>query len=229
MTNYERWFVRMPWFAGVAYDWLAQRPRSMAMHFRELARELAPKARGGRLLDVGTGPGRLLREIHEVDPAIELHGLDLAAAMVRRARHNLADLRVDLRQGSIARTDYESDFFNVITCTGSFYLWDDQAAGVREIHRILAPGGSAHLIEPDAQTPVEVQRRTIPSVLRRETPLRRLLGPLFIRKALRMGLRQNEVKALLAAGPFAQGAAITKVSLAGLPIWLHLALTKRPG
>jgi len=226
--RFERQFARMPALGALLYDWLAGRPRTMAIHFAEVARVLAGGRERGRLLDVGTGPGRLLREIHNANPAIELYGLDISPAMVRRARRNLAGVPVDLRAESISHTTHESDFFDVVTATGSFYLWGDPAAGLREIHRVLVPGGTAHLFEPDAETS-EADLRTIAVALRRETLPRRLIGPMFIRTAVRAGLRASELAEVLDHSPFAGAARVERITLAGISIWLHIALTKQAG
>lgn len=96
---------------------------------------------------------------------------------------NLQGLPVDLRQGNIVPTPYESDFFDLVTCTGSVYLWDDRRAGLREIYRILVRGGSAHLFEPHADVTAD-ERHRIREALRRETPLRRVIGPVLIGTAV---------------------------------------------
>lgn len=215
----------MPDFGALLYDWLAGRPRTMTIQLREIASDLASRIERGRLLDVGTGHGRLLREIHGVNAAIELYGLDISPAMLRRARRNLRGLPVDLRQGNIRCSGYASDFFDLVTCTGSLYLWDEPADGLREIHRILVPGGSAHLFEPNAEAREEDLRRIDP-VLRRETLFRRLIGPWFLRYAVRMGVRMGDVTELLDASPFAGRYGIERTTLAGLRIWLRLTLVK---
>jgi ubiquinone/menaquinone biosynthesis C-methylase UbiE len=61
------------------------------------------------VLDVGTGHGRLLLELHLQNKAFELFGLDVSASMLRRARINLKGVDVDLRGGSIRNTGYESE------------------------------------------------------------------------------------------------------------------------
>ena len=223
--RFERWFVRMPNFGGLLYDWLAGRPRTIGIQLREIAHDLASRIERGRLLDVGTGHGRLLREIHNANPAVELFGLDISAAMLRRARRNLIGPQVDLRQGNIRNSGYDSCFFNLVTCAGSLYLWDEPAEGLREIYRILAPGGSSHLFEPDAETTGHDIRR-IRTVLRRETCLRRLIGPWFLRYAVKMGLRADDVAKMLNASPFRGSYQIDRTSLAGLPIWLRLTLRR---
>ncbi len=226
--SFEQWFAGMPAFGALIYDWLAGKPRTMALHFAAVARDLASRVERGRLLDVGTGPGRLLRAIHDANPAIELYGLDISPAMIRRARRNLAGIPVDLRAEGISHTSHASDFFDLVTATGSFYLWGDPAAGIREVHRILVPGGSAHLIEPDAETP-SADVAGISLALRRETPLRRLIGPVFIRTAIRAGLKSSELTAVLDAGPFAGCYRVERITLAGLSIWLRVVLTKARG
>jgi SAM-dependent methyltransferase len=114
----------------------------MRIQFQEIARELLARTNRGPLLDVGAGHSRLLRETSTVNPDIELYGLDISSAMVRRATKNLAGLKVDLRVANICSTGYEADFFDLVTCTGSFYLWSQPLAGLREVYRILVPGGS---------------------------------------------------------------------------------------
>jgi ubiquinone/menaquinone biosynthesis C-methylase UbiE len=200
----------------------------MRIQFQEIARELLTRVNRGRLLDVGTGHGRLLREISTLNPDIELHGLDISSAMVRRAAKNLAGLKVDLRVANICSTGYEADFFDLVTCTGSFYLWSQPLAGLQEIYRILVPGGSAHLFEPNADTP-EADLGKIRVVLQRETFLRRLIGPHFIMRAVRMGLRLRQLRSVFDDSPFRKNYSIERITLGGLPIWLHITLNKADG
>ncbi len=84
----------------------------------------------------------------------------------------------------------------MVTCTGSLYLWDDPAEGLRR------------------------------TVLRRETCLRRLIGPWFLRYAVKMGLRADDVAKMLNASPFRGSYQIDRTSLAGLPIWVRLTLRR---
>lgn len=60
--------------------------------------------------------------------------------MIEVARRNLAGINVDLRAQNIWQTDYDNDYFDIVTCTGSLCLWDNPAAGIEEIFRILKKG-----------------------------------------------------------------------------------------
>jgi len=142
----ETQFLKFPRFAAGLYSSLT-RTRSLQQQYQEIATRLAGLIQSGRLLDIGTGPGRLLLEIHKLNPGVELYGLDISQAMTELARQNLAGVTVDLKTANVCATGYQGDFFDMVVCTGSFYLWDQPEQGLDEIHRILKPGGSAHLFE----------------------------------------------------------------------------------
>ncbi len=221
----EQWFERMPAFGALVYDWLAGRPRTIDIQLRQIASNLASGIERGRLLEVGIGHGRLLREIHRINGAIDLYGLDISPAMVQRARINLKGIPVDLRAGNIRRTDYASGFFDLVTCTGSLYLWDDPGAGLHEIHRVLVEGGTAHLFEPDADA-TYAERREMCRALRRESPFRRVIGPVFIGIALKAGVHIQEMTRLLDQTPFRGSYSIERATLADVPVWLRITLRK---
>jgi ubiquinone/menaquinone biosynthesis C-methylase UbiE len=142
----ESHYVELPGFAAMLYEWLTSFEGS-GRHLREIALDLASRVPKGKLLDVGIGPGKLLDDLSRLAPALRLYSLDISEAMVRRARSGLAHLDVDLRVGPIQSTGFPDGFFDGVTCSGNFYLWDEPAQGLDEIHRILVPCGAAHLYE----------------------------------------------------------------------------------
>ena len=142
----EENFLNFPGYAARLYDSFVQ-SNATSLQYQEIAQDLISKIEKGRLLDIGTGPGYLLLEIQKLNPSIELYGLDISTAMVDQASRNLAGFKVDLQQGNIRATEYESEFFDLITCSGSLFLWDSPVEGLDEIHRILKGGRSAYLYE----------------------------------------------------------------------------------
>ena len=222
----EAQFIRFPRFAAGLYSRLAQ-TRSLGQQYREIAAYLTSRIQSGRLLDVGTGPGWLLLEVHRLKPGLLLYGLDISPAMIRLARQNLAGITTDLKVANVCTTGYENGFFDAVVCTGSFYLWDKPEQGLEELHRVLKPECSAHLFETNQDYDRDAYRAALRANLKREGLAMRLLGPLLLAKALPMAYRSDEVEAIVGRTSFAGGCQIEPVTLAGLPIWMHIQLTKR--
>jgi ubiquinone/menaquinone biosynthesis C-methylase UbiE len=112
----------------------------------ELASALPPP---GDLLDVGCGTGRLLRAAAVRWPAARLIGVDPAEGMVAVARQLIPG--ATLARGLAEALPLPDASVDLVLSTLSFHHWHDQAAGVREIARVLRPGG--HFILADFTMP----------------------------------------------------------------------------
>lgn len=73
-TRGETLYIDMPSFAARLYDNLTS-TRGVNKSFEEIASFIGSFLQTGRLLDIGTGPGRLLAEINKRIPQIELGNL----------------------------------------------------------------------------------------------------------------------------------------------------------
>ena len=93
-----------------------------------------------RVLDIGCGSGRLLRKVHDAWPEAQLSGVDPAQGMLEVARHLTPEARFYL--GSGEALPLENASVDLALSTISFHHWHDQAAGMREVARVLQPGGS---------------------------------------------------------------------------------------
>lgn len=98
--------------------------------------------RPGRVLDVGCGTGRLLRRAAAVFPAAELVGVDAAPEMVRQAEASVpAGARSRFARATAEDLPFADASFDLVVSTMSFHHWSDQRAGLRQVHRVLTPGG----------------------------------------------------------------------------------------
>jgi ubiquinone/menaquinone biosynthesis C-methylase UbiE len=100
---------------------------------------------GSRVLDVGTGPGRVPVAIATAAPHLRVEGLDLLPEMVEQARRSaaaagLAD-RVVFTVGDVAALPYPDASFDLIVSSMSQHHWPDARAGLRELGRVIRPGG----------------------------------------------------------------------------------------
>ena len=77
-------------------------------------------------------------------------GLDYSTASVAVARETNAEEieagRVKIEQGSVAALPFADRTFDVVTSVETHYYWPDLPANVREIFRVLKPGGRFALI-----------------------------------------------------------------------------------
>ncbi|SRR6266511_3298006 len=105
----------------------------------EFAASLNPRPR--EVLDVGCGTGALLRRAASRFPEAELVGVDPADQMIERARTRTpAASRARFICASAAKLPFDNDSFDLVVSTMSFRFWP-HSAGLREVRRILAPGG----------------------------------------------------------------------------------------
>jgi ubiquinone/menaquinone biosynthesis C-methylase UbiE len=96
-----------------------------------------------RLLDVGCGTGALLRVAAQQFPEAELVGVDASPEMIRMATlTNPSPGRLRFVQGQAECLPFAGGHFDLILSTISFHHWADQQAGLQEVARVLAPGGS---------------------------------------------------------------------------------------
>jgi demethylmenaquinone methyltransferase / 2-methoxy-6-polyprenyl-1,4-benzoquinol methylase len=105
-----------------------------------------------RLADLATGTADLLIAILRTHPNItEATGLDIAGKMLeigrRKARrHGFAD-RVRFVQGDLTQAPFDAESFDVVTMAFGIRNTPDSDATLREVHRILKPGGQVLILE----------------------------------------------------------------------------------
>jgi ubiquinone/menaquinone biosynthesis C-methylase UbiE len=218
-------FVNLPAFAAKLYDSMMQ-SSATKLQYREIAQDLVSRMKSGRLLDVGTGPGYLLREIHKLNPEIELHGLDISNSMVEQANRNLADIKVDLQCGNIKATNYKSDLFDLVTCSGSFYLWDNPIDSLEEIYRILKLGGAAYLYETHRDINKQELWQKMRENLKGDNLIRKVFAPRFFIKQIGMTYTKKEIAEIIEKTSFVRSYTIEEITIFNLPVWVRVRLDK---
>ena len=102
------------------------------------------------VLDIGCGGGSAVQKIAAMAPNGKVVGLDYSPTSVAVARETNAQLieagHVQVEQGSVAELPFPDCTFDVVTAIETHYYWPDLAANVREVRRVLKPGGSFVLI-----------------------------------------------------------------------------------
>src|SRR5947208_9194669 len=111
--------------------------------FETLEREL-PDWRNKKILDAGCGTGAILQRLGSPEKNV---GIDLAPEAVAFCRERGLN---NVRQGNICALPFEEASFDaVISSSVLYHEWvGDLAAAVREMHRVLRPGGLALINVP---------------------------------------------------------------------------------
>lgn len=101
-------------------------------------------------LDVGCGTGSWVAMLRASPLPARIVGLDYSPEMCRRAHQKAHGIAAD----DLAFVNADSEFlpfadgsFDLITCTHSFHHYPRQAAVVRDMYRVLRPGGRLMLVD----------------------------------------------------------------------------------
>jgi len=141
--RFERW--------AASYDRsILQRLMFEPIHEAVLTAFSAVSSSPHDVLDVGCGTGRLLETAARRWGEARLTGVDLSEAMIAEAqRKHAGRARFTLKHGGASALPLESSSFDAAFSTMSFHHWGDQAAGIREVARVLRLGGLFVLADVD--------------------------------------------------------------------------------
>ncbi|HZE88641.1 MAG TPA: class I SAM-dependent methyltransferase [Verrucomicrobiae bacterium] len=105
---------------------------------------------GDTILDVGCGGGRTIHKLAGLATEGRLHGLDHSEESVAASRRTNARLvregRVEIGEGSVSRLPYPDGTFDLVTGVETHFFWPDLPADMREVLRVLKPGGTLLLV-----------------------------------------------------------------------------------
>jgi len=100
---------------------------------------------GQKVLDLACGTGTLAIMVKEFEPALELTGVDADRRMLNKARRKAgsAGVSIGFDQALSFSLPYADDSFDQVLSTMFFHhlTWEEKVSSVREVYRILQPGG----------------------------------------------------------------------------------------
>lgn len=167
---------KLPWITAYFYNLLPA--RMLRPTYQYIANTL-PLKNNGVLVDIGTGPGDLVKLIAQKYPNLKVIGIDLSGTMIKIAgkkREKLANLEFKIMDGK--KLEFPGNSIDYAISTLTFHHWKDPLKVLNEIYRVLKKGGSSFIYDGYSGASDEDIDKSL------EYPLKIKLPKIFIRKTL---------------------------------------------
>ena len=191
---------------------------------------------GQRVLDVACGTGAVTRIAAErAGPTGRVAGLDVNADMLAAARAASPGARIEWFEGSALGLPFPDGSFDVVLCQQGLQFFPDRGAGLREMRRVLVPGGCLAL---SCWRSVEHQpgMRALEDALARHVGARQAASPplsLGDRETLRgllaaAGFRDVRIRAEVRTARYASADRFVRMRVEGAPTMMGILATRGP-
>lgn len=188
---------------GMVAKWYAANTAEMMKEYVSLARRIANELpQGSKVLEVAPGPGYFSIELAKLG-SYAITGLDLSRTFVKIATKKAeeAGVEIDFKQGSASKMPLQSNQFDFLLCRAAFKNFADPVGALKEMCRVLKPGGRGLIID--------LKRNASPSEISREvdgmglTTVNRILTKLAFRTMLlKSAYTKEEFEQMLAQAEF---------------------------
>lgn len=102
------------------------------------------------ILDVGCGGGKTVNRLAQLAVKGKVFGIDYSADMVKYSqkvnKQLIAEGRVEVLEGSVEKTGFPDDFFDLVTAVETYYFWPNLPDALQEIKRVLKPTGKLLIV-----------------------------------------------------------------------------------
>lgn len=106
--------------------------------------------KGDTILDVGCGGGKTVSKLAAIAAEGNVYGVDYSEESVAASkRTNAREIdagRVEIRQASVSELPFSEGVFDLVTGVETHFWWSDLPGGMREIFRVVKPGGMLLLV-----------------------------------------------------------------------------------
>jgi ubiquinone/menaquinone biosynthesis C-methylase UbiE len=102
------------------------------------------------ILDVGCGGGRTISKLAALATQGKVFGVDYSADSVAVSQKfnasSIALGRVEIRQASVSQLPFPDNAFDLVTAVETHFWWPDLPSNLREVLRVIKPGGQFAII-----------------------------------------------------------------------------------
>ena len=116
------------------------------------------------ILDIGCGGGKAVQNLARIATSGKIYGVDYSQEMVQLAqkvnKKFIQNEHVEIRYGSVSSLPFANNMFDLVTAFETYYFWPNLINDLKEIKRILKPGGTL-LMTNEAYTDKEFEKRNL--------------------------------------------------------------------
>jgi ubiquinone/menaquinone biosynthesis C-methylase UbiE len=102
------------------------------------------------ILDVGCGGGRTISKLASIAAQARVYGVDYSEESVAATKRTNAKWialgRVEVQHGSVSQLPFLDGMFDLVTAVETHFWWPNLPSDMREVYRVLKPGGSLVII-----------------------------------------------------------------------------------
>ncbi len=206
---------------GMVAKWYAVNTAEMMKEYVELAHRISNMIpQGSSVLEVAPGPGYSCIELAKLG-SYAITGLDISHTFVKMAAKKAAEagVKVDFKQGSASNLPFPSNSFDFLVCRAAFKNFAKPVEALREMRRVLRPGGHGLIID--------LKRNASPDVISHHvdgmglSTFNRMMTKLAFKGMLiKSAYTKEEFEQMLAQAKF------SKVDIAEDEMGLEISMTK---
>ena len=105
---------------------------------------------GSEILDVGCGGGKAIKLLSSLTVNGKVFGIDYSNEMVQLSKElnndSIKNGRVEILHGTVSSLPFEDKIFDLVTAFETYYFWPDLINDLKEIKRVLKPGGTLIMV-----------------------------------------------------------------------------------
>lgn len=102
------------------------------------------------ILDIGCGGGKTIQKLAKLSPHGIIYGIDYSEEAIAISgkvnKKKIKEERIFLKVASVSSLPFENDFFDLITAVQTYFFWPDLHNDMKEVLRVLKPGGTCLIV-----------------------------------------------------------------------------------
>jgi ubiquinone/menaquinone biosynthesis C-methylase UbiE len=204
---------------GIIAKWYAKntgRAPEQKMIFNKVKSALPQNA---SVLEVAPGPGFLSIEFAKAGHKVTALEISQTFIEIAQANAKEAGIQVDFRHGNASGMPFAENTFDFIICVAAFKNFSQPVEAIREMHRVLKPGGKTCIMDLRRDVPFESVDQHIKNELHLSGFNAFITKFVFKTTLLKNAYTKSEIKQMVAQTSFAK-LRIDQDAL-GMDIWLE--------